>query len=230
MKISLFAAAFVAATMSVCGTWCAPALAGVIRPKVVIVAYFEIGNDTGDRPGELQYWVERDHLTRIIDVPGMTHHVRANADGSEIALAEYAGKVLLIVNTASRCGFTPQYAGLEALQKEYAPRGFSVLGFPCNQFGGQEPGTAAEIGSFCETTYKVSFPLFAKIDVNGDQAHPLYAFLKQEKKGFLGTGAIKWNFTKFLVDRQGHVAERAAPQRKPEDLRPDIEKLLAHAA
>ncbi len=147
-------------------------------------------------------------------------------DGTDIGLSSYAGRVLLIVNTASRCGFTPQYAGLEALQKEYADRGFTVLGFPCNQFGGQEPGTAEEIGAFCETSYAVSFPMFGKIDVNGDSAHPLYAFLKQEKKGLLGTGAIKWNFTKFLVDRKGQVAERFAPTRKPEDLKAEIERLL----
>jgi glutathione peroxidase len=148
-------------------------------------------------------------------------------DGSEVSLESYAGKVLLIVNTASRCGFTPQYAGLEALQKRYADQGFSVLGFPCNQFGGQEPGSAAEITTFCETNYQVTFPLFAKIDVNGAHAHPLYAFLKQEKPGILGTGAIKWNFTKFLIDRRGQVVERAAPQRKPEEMTADIEKLLA---
>jgi glutathione peroxidase len=148
-------------------------------------------------------------------------------DGSEVPLSRYAGHVLLIVNTASRCGFTPQYAGLQALQTAYAEKGFSVLGFPCNQFGGQEPGTEAEIGAFCETNYHVTFPLFGKIDVNGDKTHPLYTFLKQEKKGLLGTSAIKWNFTKFLVDRKGQVVERAAPQRKPEDMKPDIETLLA---
>jgi glutathione peroxidase len=157
------------------------------------------------------------------------YHATA-ADGSEVTLGRYAGQVLLIVNTASRCGFTPQYSGLEALQQAYAGNGFSVLGFPCNQFGGQEPGSEAEIVAFCETNYKVTFPLFAKIDVNGENTHPLYTFLKQEKKGLLGTSAIKWNFTKFLIDRKGQVVERAAPQRKPEDMKPDIEKLLAVTA
>jgi glutathione peroxidase len=148
-------------------------------------------------------------------------------DGSDVPLSRYTGQVLLIVNTASRCGFTPQYSGLEALYRAYGDRGFTVLGFPCNQFGSQEPGTAADIGAFCETNYQVTFPLFAKTDVNGEKAHPLYVFLKQEKKGLLGTGAIKWNFTKFLIDRHGQVTERAAPQRKPEDMKADIEKLLA---
>ncbi len=151
-------------------------------------------------------------------------------DGSDIALSRYAGQVLLIVNTASRCGFTPQYAGLQALQQQYAGRGFSVLGFPCNQFGGQEPGTEADIGAFCETNYHVTFALFAKIDVNGENAHPLFVFLKQERKGILGTGAIKWNFTKFLVDRQGQVVERAASTRTPADMRPAIEALLDQPA
>ncbi|MFN5573006.1 MAG: glutathione peroxidase, partial [Bradyrhizobium sp.] len=129
------------------------------------------------------------------------------------------------VNTASACGFTPQYRGLEALHRAYADRGFAVLGFPCNQFGAQEPGTAEEIGAFCSTKYDVTFPLFAKIDVNGAEAHPLYKFLKGEKTGLLGS-AIKWNFTKFLVDRQGNVVSRHAPTTTPEALKKEIEALL----
>jgi|SRR5690242_15618280 len=152
-------------------------------------------------------------------------HVRA-ADGSDVNLSAYAGKVLLIVNTASKCGFTPQYEGLEALHRRYAERGFEVLGFPCNQFGHQEPGDAAEIASFCSLTYDVTFPLFAKIDVNGDGADPLYAELKRQAPGLLGSKAIKWNFTKFLVDRTGKVVARYAPPTKPEEIAADIEKLL----
>jgi glutathione peroxidase len=150
----------------------------------------------------------------------------ANAlTGEPVALKDFAGKVLLIVNTASACGFTPQYAGLETLQQELGPRGFSVLGFPCNQFGAQEPGDASQIATFCETSYHVTFPLFEKIDVNGAHAHPLYNYLKSEKSGLLGAG-IKWNFTKFLVDRAGRVVERFAPTTKPESLREKIEALL----
>ncbi|MET0971140.1 MAG: glutathione peroxidase [Tardiphaga sp.] len=150
----------------------------------------------------------------------------ANAlSGEPVALDRYAGQVLLIVNTASACGFTPQYRGLEALQQEFGGQGFSVLGFPCNQFGAQEPGDAATIADFCETHYAVSFPLFAKIDVNGAQAHPLYNFLKSEKPGLLG-GPIRWNFTKFLVDRSGRVVKRFAPTTKPQSLRDRIEALL----
>ncbi len=148
-------------------------------------------------------------------------------DGQPKPLADYRGKVLLIVNVASKCGFTPQYTGLEALQRKYAARGLEVLGFPCNQFGAQEPGDAAEIASFCSLTYDVSFPMFAKIEVNGDKADPLYTFLKHEKPGLLGTEAIKWNFTKFLIDRSGQVEKRYAPTVKPEELESDIEKLLA---
>ena len=147
-------------------------------------------------------------------------------DGVERSLADYAGQVLLVVNVASRCGFTGQYAGLEALQRAYADRGFSVLGFPCNQFGRQEPGDEAEISQFCETQYGVSFPMFAKIEVNGGDAHPLYRWLKSQKPGVLGTEAIKWNFTKFLVDRNGQVIGRHAPTDTPESLRPDIESAL----
>jgi glutathione peroxidase len=138
--------------------------------------------------------------------------------GAQVSLADFRGQVLLVVNVASRCGMTPQYTGLEALYRKYKDRGFTVLGFPCNQFGAQEPGTEAEIQSFCSTSYDVSFPLFAKIDVNGADAHPLYGWLKGEKPGLLGTEAIKWNFTKFLVGRDGKVVRRYAPTDKPEDL------------
>lgn len=147
-------------------------------------------------------------------------------DGNPQSLGDYAGKVMLIVNTASHCGFTPQYKGLEELYQRYRERGLVVLGFPCNQFGAQEPGSEAEIGSFCEKNYGVSFPMFAKIDVNGDDAHPLYRYLKQQARGLLGSEAIKWNFTKFLVDRDGAVIERYAPATAPAALADDIEKLL----
>jgi glutathione peroxidase len=153
----------------------------------------------------------------------------AAQDAKAVSLADFRGKVLLIVNTASKCGFTPQYAGLEALYRAYKERGFVVLGFPCNQFGAQEPGSEAEIGAFCERNFGVSFPLFAKIDVNGPDAHPLFQFLKLSKPGILGilgAGAIKWNFTKFLVDRKGHVAGRFGPATRPEKLAKTIERLL----
>jgi glutathione peroxidase len=145
--------------------------------------------------------------------------------GDDVALKRFEGQVLLIVNTASACGFTPQYRGLEALQKEFGPRGFAVLGFPCNQFGSQEPGDARQIEQFCESNYAVTFPMFAKIDVNGGDAHPLYQFLKSEKSGLLGS-SIKWNFTKFLVDRSGRVVARHAPTTTPEGLKKEIEALL----
>ena len=145
--------------------------------------------------------------------------------GKDVALKQFEGKVLLIVNTASACGFTPQYKGLEALQQKYGPRGFSVLGFPCNQFGAQEPGDEAQIAQFCSTNYGVSFPMFAKIDVNGAGAHPLYKFLKDEKGGLLGA-AIKWNFTKFLVGKDGRVIERYAPNVEPMKMKSDIEKAI----
>ncbi len=147
-------------------------------------------------------------------------------DGREEPLASYAGQVLLVVNTASRCGFTPQYAGLERLQRDFAGRGFAVLGFPCNQFGRQEPGDAAAIGGFCQANYGVSFPMFAKVAVNGTGAHPLFAFLKASRPGLLGSGAIKWNFTKFLVDRTGAVSARHAPLTKPAALAGTIERML----
>ena len=147
-------------------------------------------------------------------------------DGKPVDLATYRGRVLLVVNTASRCGFTPQYAGLEALYRELHGRGLEVLGFPCNQFGAQEPGSLDEIGAFCETNYGVSFPMFAKVDVNGQDAHPLWTYLKEAAPGLLGTEAIKWNFTKFLIGRDGKVAHRYAPTTKPEEIAGDIEKLL----
>ena len=146
--------------------------------------------------------------------------------GGTQSLADYAGRVLLIVNTASNCGFTPQYAGLESLYQRYQARGLTILGFPCNQFGAQEPGNAAEIASFCETHYGVSFPLFAKIDVNGEHAHPLFRYLKKAAPGLLGSEAIKWNFTKFLINRDGEVVKRYAPTLAPEAIAKDIEALL----
>lgn len=151
--------------------------------------------------------------------------VRAS-DGSSRSLDAFAGRVLLIVNTASRCGFTPQYAGLEQLQRRYGDRGFGVLAFPCNQFGGQEPGDAAEIARFCATQYNVSFPVFAKLEVNGAAASPLFEHLKAAAPGLLGSKRIKWNFTKFLVDRGGAVVSRHAPTARPEDLAAAIEALL----
>ncbi|WP_439533702.1 glutathione peroxidase [Polymorphobacter sp.] len=156
----------------------------------------------------------------------LARHTLKTIDGRNTSLAEWRGQVLLIVNTASKCGFTPQYEGLEALQKRFGPRGFAVLGFPCNQFGAQEPGDAAEIASFCSTKFDVSFPLFAKVDVNGDDAHPLFKELKKAAPGLLGSEAIKWNFTKFLVDRSGRVVDRFAPTTTPESLADVIEALL----
>lgn len=160
-------------------------------------------------------------MTSIFDIT-------ANSlSGQPVNLADYKGKVLLIVNTASNCGFTPQYKGLETVYEQFKAKGVEVLGFPCNQFGAQEPGNADEIGAFCEKNYGVSFPLFEKIDVNGDSAHPLFRKLKKDAPGLLGTEAIKWNFTKFLVRKDGTVFGRYAPATKPEDLIKDIEKLLA---
>jgi len=146
-------------------------------------------------------------------------------DGADVPLASYKGQVLLVVNTASKCGFTPQYAGLEKLQRDYAHKGFAVLGFPCDQFMHQEPGNEAEILEFCTTKYDVTFPMFSKVEVNGANAHPLFKLLKHEKSGLLG-GAIKWNFTKFLIDRDGAVTERFAPTATPESIAPKIESLL----
>jgi glutathione peroxidase len=159
-------------------------------------------------------------MTAITDIP-----VTA-VNGSESDLSAHKGKVLLVVNVASKCGFTPQYEGLEALQRKYQDRGFTVIGFPCNQFGAQEPGNAEEIANFCKLTYDVSFPLMGKINVNGPKAAPIYKQLKNDAPGLLGSEAIKWNFTKFLVDRSGKVLKRYAPQTKPEDIQRDIEAAL----
>jgi len=159
-------------------------------------------------------------MTTITDIPITT------PEGTQVDLSPYAGKVLLIVNVASKCGFTPQYEGLEALHRQFGERGFEVLGFPCNQFGAQEPGDAAEIANFCSLTYDVTFPVFGKIDVNGPDAAPLYRHLKKAAPGLFGTEGIKWNFTKFLIDRTGNVVDRYAPQTKPEDIAADVEKLL----
>src|SRR5687768_18508213 len=159
-------------------------------------------------------------MTDLTEIPVTT------ADGSQADLSAHKGKVLLLVNVASKCGFTPQYEGLEELQRKYADRGFTVLGFPCNQFGAQEPGDAEEIASFCKLTYDVSFPLMGKIDVNGPGAAPIYQHLKKEAPGVLGSEGIKWNFTKFLVDRSGKVVKRYAPQTKPGDIAREIEALL----
>ncbi len=147
------------------------------------------------------------------------------ADGSELVLSEIEGPIL-VVNVASKCGFTPQYEGLEALNRDYGGKGLTILGFPCNQFGAQEPGDAAEIANFCSLTYDVTFPVLAKVEVNGEGADPFYQFIKKEKPGVLGSQAIKWNFTKFLIDKSGAVVKRFAPTDKPESLKPAIEKLL----
>jgi glutathione peroxidase len=148
-------------------------------------------------------------------------------DGSDLSLETFRSKMLLIVNVASKCGFTPQYAGLETLYRKYADKGFVVLGFPCDQFGHQEPGNAADIKQFCSLNYDISFPLFAKIEVNGGHTHPLYQYLKSAAKGLLGSEAIKWNFTKFLVDRNGRVLRRYAPTDTPEKIEQDLTEVLA---
>lgn len=149
-----------------------------------------------------------------------------NSQGENVSLNEFSGRVLLIVNTASKCGFTPQYEGLEKLQEDFHAKGFDVLAFPCNQFGGQEPGSNEEIVEFCTTRFSATFPIFAKIDVNGADTHPLYAWLKQQAKGIMGTERIKWNFTKFLINRQGEVVKRYGSQAKPEQIADDIAALL----
>ena len=156
----------------------------------------------------------------------LNHFTVRRIDGSELALSTLTGQVVLIVNTASACGFTPQFAGLQTLHDTYGARGMAVLGFPCNQFGGQDPGSPEQIQSFCQLNYGVTFPMMAKIDVNGADASPLFDWMKSEKKGLMGTTAIKWNFTKFLIDRQGNVVKRYAPTDKPEAIAKDIEKLL----
>ena len=158
-------------------------------------------------------------------MPAVYDFTAKSLAGDDVPLKQFEGQVLLIVNTASKCGFTPQYEGLEALHRELSPRGFAVLGFPCNQFGSQEPGNAKQIAEFCESKYDVSFPMFEKIDVNGANAHPLYEYLKHAKSGLLGS-SIKWNFTKFLVDRTGKVVARHAPTATPQGLKKEIEALL----
>ena len=159
-------------------------------------------------------------------MPSLYDFAAQTLDGQPAPLADYRGRVVLIVNTASKCGFTPQYEGLEALWCDYQDKGLTILGFPCNQFGAQEPGNAEEIANFCSLTYDVSFPMMAKIDVNGPKTDPLYAFLKHEKKGLLGSEGIKWNFTKFLIDKSGKVVARFAPTDTPQSLKGAIEKLL----
>ena len=159
-------------------------------------------------------------------MPSVYDFTVKNIRGKDVKLDTYKGKALLIVNTASECGFTPQYKGLEALYEKLHGKGLEILGFPCNQFGAQEPGSEKEIQSFCEVNYGVTFPMFAKVDVNGDNAAPLYRFLKKQKPGLLGSEAIKWNFTKFLVDRDGTVVERYAPKTEPKELENDVRTLL----
>ena len=159
-------------------------------------------------------------MTDVYDIPLQT------IDGSKSTLVDYRNKVVLIVNTASRCGFTPQYAGLEALYRKYKDQGLVVLGFPCNQFGAQEPGDEAQIADFCEKTYGVSFPMFSKVDVNGAEAHPLFIYLKREAPGLLGSEMIKWNFTKFLLDKQGKVVSRFAPTTTPDEIEQAIIPLI----
>jgi glutathione peroxidase len=171
----------------------------------------------------LPRWPRRTEIARAMDVYDFTVKT---IDGTEQDLAAYRGQVILMVNVASKCGFTPQYAGLEALHRRLHDRGFSVLGFPCNQFGQQEPGDEDEIQRFCSQTYHVTFPMFAKIEVNGPRTHPLYQYLKQQQPGILGSEAIKWNFTKFLVDQQGQVRKRYGSVDKPESIEPDVAALL----
>jgi glutathione peroxidase len=172
------------------------------------------------------------HIQEVIDpmtaqAPASIYEFSATSiDGKSVPFNTYKGKVLLIVNTASQCGFTPQYKGLQALYDQYVEQGLVILGFPCNQFGQQEPGSSDQIQSFCETNFRVSFPLFEKIEVNGNNAHPLFQYLTQAAPGILGTKGIKWNFTKFLVDRSGKVVKRYPPTTKPEDLAKDIQALL----
>ena len=165
----------------------------------------------------------RTDAARVVDASAF---VVKTIDGGEQAIATYRDQVMLIVNVASQCGFTPQYSGLEALYRKLHDRGFSVLGFPCNQFGQQEPGSEEQIRRFCSLTYDVTFPMFAKIDVNGPRTHPLYQYLKHQQPGILGSEAIKWNFTKFLVDRQGQVRKRYGSVDKPESIEPDVAALL----
>lgn len=153
-------------------------------------------------------------------------YTATNIRGQEVSLSDYQDKVLLIVNTASKCGFTPQFEGLEHLHKELEEKGLVILGFPCNQFGSQDPGADGQIEEFCQLNYGVSFPMFSKVDVNGNDAHPLFTYLKDEARGVLGSKTIKWNFTKFLINRQGEVVKRYAPNDTPESMQADVEKLL----
>jgi glutathione peroxidase len=177
--------------------------------------------ERSENPTQICGWPDRSSsVTDIYDFSAET------LDGRTMPLSEYRGRPLLIVNTASQCGFTPQYAGLQALHDAYAGRGFEVLGFSCNQFGAQEPGDAGEIAGFCQKNYGVTFPMFAKVDVNGEQAHPLFRYLRGRRRGILGTSRIKWNFTKFLIDKAGEPVARFAPSTKPETLRGRIEALL----
>jgi len=175
-----------------------------------------------DLPARLQ----PDRCTCKIPLVSVYDYTARSIDGEELPLSDYRGRGLLIVNVASRCGFTPQYAGLEALYRKYRERGFCILGFPCDQFGHQEPGEDAQIRDFCTLTYQVSFPLFAKIKVNGAEAHPLYRYLKRAKPGLLGLSAIKWNFTKFLISREGAPLRRYAPAERPENLEQAVEATL----
>jgi glutathione peroxidase len=163
-------------------------------------------------------------------VTGIYDFTAKSLTGRDIPLSSYRDKVLLIVNTASKCGFTPQYEGLEKLHADYEARGFAVLGFPCNQFLGQEPGNSEQIGKFCRLDYFITFPMFEKIHVNGAEAHPLYEWLKEQAPGILGSKSVKWNFTKFLIDRKGNVESRYTPMTPPENIRPTIERLLGRPA
>lgn len=167
-----------------------------------------------------------DKKTQELKMNNVYDFVVKDIDGKEVNLSEYQGKVLLIVNVASYCGYTKQYSGLEAIYRKYKDKGFEILAFPCNQFGNQEPGTNEEIKNFCSSKYDVTFRLFDKIDVNGDKAHPLYIYLKDKKPGIMGTKDIKWNFTKFLIDKNGNVVDRFGSNKTPEDIAPEIEKLL----
>jgi len=190
-----------------------------------------VGAPSAKMNPNLAHRVKRASIERVpASGPAMTHVYDFDAmswDQKPVRIDQFRGQVLLIVNVASQCGFTPQYAGLEAMYRKYRDRGFVVLGFPCNQFGRQEPGTAEQIHEFCRENYDVTFPMFARIDVNGDDAHPLFTFLKSERPGLLGSTAIKWNFTKFLVDRAGHVVSRFGSTSTPESVELDIVSLLA---
>ncbi len=167
-----------------------------------------------------------DKKTQEVRMNSIYDFVVNDIDGQEVKLSDYQGKALLIVNVASYCGYTKQYSGLEAIYKKYKDKGFEILAFPCNQFGNQEPGTNEEIKQFCSSKFDVTFKLFDKIDVNGDGAHPLYIYLKNEKPGIMGTKDIKWNFTKFLIDKNGKIVERFGSNKTPEEIAPEIEKLL----